>query len=278
MVKLSKQRYNSRMRDRAEYNRNLRKSRPERYRIAVRRHRARSLGLPVPEMPPLERPVYKGICTTCGVEVIRKKSDGRTDRCNKCCKREHRQIEYAKRREARMDRGPLIYHGVCSDCGASVARRKNDGRTDRCDDCRTKYYYRAHKERRRPREILRLREYHKRTYEKKKLAGELWPQRNVERRRHHANIWHKRNRAASVELSARYRASKMQRIPPWADIEAVKCFYEIARRVTKCTGIRFEVDHVIPLRGRTVSGLHVATNLRVIPKSMNCRKSNKIAA
>ena len=58
--------------------------------------------------------------------------------------------------------------------------------------------------------------------------------------------------------------------PVWADVEAIRAVYEEAQR----TGMH--VDHVLPLKGRNVSGLHVAANLQLLPPSVNRRKSNKV--
>lgn len=44
---------------------------------------------------------------------------------------------------------------------------------------------------------------------------------------------------------------------------------------TKTTGIRWEVDHIVPLVHPQVCGLHVETNLRVIPAIENRRKGNR---
>lgn len=70
------------------------------------------------------------------------------------------------------------------------------------------------------------------------------------------------------------RAAMRGAVPLWADMAAITAIYEQARAVTNATGIRHVVDHDIPLRGRAVCGLHVETNLRVIPEVVNLRKSN----
>ncbi len=63
--------------------------------------------------------------------------------------------------------------------------------------------------------------------------------------------------------------------PPWlteAHWIQIKEIYAEAERLTKDTGIRHEVDHIVPLSGKTVSGLHVPWNLRAIPAEENNRR------
>lgn len=65
----------------------------------------------------------------------------------------------------------------------------------------------------------------------------------------------------------------MKRTPPWADHEAIAVIYiECERR--RAAGELVEVDHVIPLQGDKVSGLHVARNLQIIPMPVNRSKAN----
>ena len=68
--------------------------------------------------------------------------------------------------------------------------------------------------------------------------------------------------------AARRNASKLQRTPKWADLNAIKQFY------LNCPK-GYEVDHIIPLQGVNVSGFHVLSNLQYLTKSENSRKRNK---
>ena len=70
------------------------------------------------------------------------------------------------------------------------------------------------------------------------------------------------------------KASLIQRTPKWADIEKIKAFYIELERLTKETGILHEVDHIIPLQGKFVSGLHVHNNLQILTRSENRSKGN----
>ncbi|MDM0041827.1 HNH endonuclease signature motif containing protein [Variovorax sp. J22R193] len=75
--------------------------------------------------------------------------------------------------------------------------------------------------------------------------------------------------------SAKRRASKLQRTPAWADLKAIQAFYAEAKRLTLATGIVHHVDHIIPLQGKTVSGLHVANNLQILTAAENLKKNNR---
>ncbi len=64
--------------------------------------------------------------------------------------------------------------------------------------------------------------------------------------------------------------------PPWADLDAI-AIYSKAREQRRRTGIAHCVDHIIPLQGKLVCGLHVETNLRVVTSSANSRKHNRFS-
>jgi hypothetical protein len=79
-------------------------------------------------------------------------------------------------------------------------------------------------------------------------------------------------------LSAKARADKFWRTPAWLTDEdrwLIEEVYDLAVQRNDCTGIEWHVDHIVPLRGKYVSGLHVPDNLQVIPAKDNLRKSNR---
>lgn len=79
----------------------------------------------------------------------------------------------------------------------------------------------------------------------------------------------------SAEPQMWRRLGKMGRVPPWADRGHIRAIYDMAARVTHCTGLSFHVDHFYPARGRLVSGLHVGCNLRLLPARANYSKGNR---
>ena len=76
---------------------------------------------------------------------------------------------------------------------------------------------------------------------------------------------------------AKRASAKLQRTPSWANPKKIERIYELAAWLSRFTGIRYEIDHVIPLQGKFISGLHVETNLQILTKSANSSKGNRVA-
>ncbi len=83
--------------------------------------------------------------------------------------------------------------------------------------------------------------------------------------------WYKRNPHKFAEYNAKRKAAKLRATPLWADMKAIGVVYQEAAK----KGLH--VDHVLPLQGETVSGLHVANNLQLLTKAENSAKGNSFS-
>jgi hypothetical protein len=90
--------------------------------------------------------------------------------------------------------------------------------------------------------------------------------------------YYKRNVGAHLDRNATRRAAQIQRTPEWSNPESISEIYQAAADVSAGTGVPHEVDHIIPLQGRNVSGLHHQDNLLVVPTSTNRTKGNRFEA
>jgi hypothetical protein len=110
--------------------------------------------------------------------------------------------------------------------------------------------------------------------EKKKASYERTKQHHLAQKR----IYRQHNKAKINALTKAYKVRKKNRIPKWVDKDhmwLIKEAYELAQLRTKQFGYSWHVDHIIPLQGKLVSGLHVIENLQVIPGIDNIKKKNK---
>ena len=89
------------------------------------------------------------------------------------------------------------------------------------------------------------------------------------------NNYDKANPAAKLARTRKRQAKQLQRTPKWdPNAHLIIAKYQLAAMLTKASGIEHHVDHIIPLQGKKVSGLHTFANLKVIPGSDNVKKSN----
>lgn len=101
---------------------------------------------------------------------------------------------------------------------------------------------------------------------------------NADSRNSYNRLWFAANSEKRAAYEAKRRATILQRTPKWLtedDFWLIEQAYDIAKLRTEMFGFEWHVDHVVPLQGKKVSGLHVPINLSVIPGTDNCRKSAK---
>lgn len=162
----------------------------------------------------------------------------------------------------------------CNDCDTTkelsefyLSRTTPTGYMFKCKECSKaakRKWAKANRER------LREYDYNYSQKEERKLYKKKY---TSEHQQQNKALWNHKN---SI-----HRAKKLQRTPQWLNEDQlwfIKEIYELAQLRTKVTGVEHHVDHIVPLKGKDVSGLHLPWNLQVIPWYENLSKSNKTGA
>lgn len=106
---------------------------------------------------------------------------------------------------------------------------------------------------------------------RKNATGKLWDENNKAKRKIINRSWEVANSTKRRMYTANYRAKKLNSIPKWLSKDQLK---EIKMLYSHLMGDD-SVDHIIPLQGANVSGLHVPWNLQILTKGENFKKKNK---
>lgn len=179
---------------------------------------------------------------------------------------------------------------TCSKCRSekpfeafSKDKGRRDGLCPQCKDCQL-----AHRAQHRERERLRSLKWSAENPDRKKATDAAWRKANPSRVQENKNrwaqenpevvrvrkqLWAKENPAKLLATCRRRQAAKLQATPLWADAFVITGMYELAQ-VFRRTGLLMEVDHVVPLRGKTVCGFHSQDNLQLLVRAENARKLN----
>ena len=116
--------------------------------------------------------------------------------------------------------------------------------------------------------------------EKKAESDRQYAQKNPEARKIARKKWAVANKGLINSYTKKRRADQLNRTPSWLtdiDFERMQNEYKLAAILTKLNGEPWHVDHIIPLQGKLVSGLHVPSNLRVMRGIDNVSKGNSYA-
>jgi hypothetical protein len=141
-----------------------------------------------------------------------------------------------------------------------------DGRLGQCKPCRDSYVAAwVQKNKVRRREIGRASASLNRTPERSAAAFAKW---------YETAYADPAKRARMKSRVAKRRAVQIAATPSWANEFFIEQAYELAQLRTERLGVKWEVDHIVPLQSDLVCGLHVEHNLRVIPATANRSKKN----
>lgn len=147
---------------------------------------------------------------------------------------------------------------MCEDWVVDNERRKGKPKTEAAQAAGRRYYEKN-------REVVIARAAARPVEEKRRLQAE-YKNRNVDVVRADTSVRKRRHRETTPAWLTKEERLKMREL------------YVQARKLSAVTGERYVVDHIVPLRGESVCGLHVPWNLRVITQEENLAKSNKILA
>lgn len=109
-------------------------------------------------------------------------------------------------------------------------------------------------------------------------AQKRWTDKNLEYVKNQTKKYRKEHPGWMAAQCAKRRATKLNATPSWLsedDFWMMEEAYHLAALRTKVTGIKWDVDHIVPLQNKKVCGLHVPWNLQVITASENYRKNNR---
>ena len=179
-------------------------------------------------------------------------------------------------RKKALERGEKTYFtgNTCRKGHVSPRRAK----TGECLECRANYLKLW-----RQQSPIKVKQHNQNQYEKfsEKLIQKSreYYSNNAEKCRKQKREYQKNNLHIYAKIKAKRKASQLQRTPHWLtedDHWMIEEAYSLAALRTKMFGVSWHVDHVIPLQGKNVSGLHVPVNLQVIPGVENIRKGNRM--
>lgn len=104
-----------------------------------------------------------------------------------------------------------------------------------------------------------------------------WYIENIEKVVKKSKIWKKNNKGKVNANTSNRRASKLERTPKCQtklQYKEIQYFYMLVKELQWLSEGQLTVDHIIPLQGENISGLHVPQNLQILNLSDNSKKSN----
>ena len=145
-------------------------------------------------------------------------------------------------------------------------RGRRDGKNNTCIQCK--------------------KDYNLRNKERDLSTGRKYHRKNSKTRNKYSREYKKANKGLINGINSFRHAQKLKAVPPWIskeDKKTIKYIYTMASiwsllvKSRYNIDIKYTVDHIIPLQGKEVCGLHIPINLQILPAKINCSKSNKLS-
>jgi hypothetical protein len=203
-------------------------------------------------------------CSCCGLEKpldayhpVKKGSDKLRAKCKECLFMENKQ--WRKNNHGKYKKGATRYYEENKEHLLASRKEWATVNQERVKQVRAEYY-----------------QNNKETI---KTRAAAWAQENRQRDYTNKRKYTVKNKPKYAGYAAKRRSVKLQATPTWLSSDHYKQMeteYQLAAWCSEVMGLPYEVDHIVPLQGKTVCGLHVPWNLRVIPEKDNRRKGNKI--
>lgn len=173
--------------------------------------------------------------------------------CSRC--KAEKPEDCFRKRSAR----PRGYASYCKDCSSMKDKESRDKYRERYNQEGRRYY--SENRENRIQGVLASRQKNLQSY---LLTLRKWEENNPEKVRLY---------------NANKAVKKRTRVPSWLTVgqkAQIANFYWLATDLYRTCGEKYHVDHIIPLSGKNVCGLHVPWNLQVLPSDINIKKSNKL--
>jgi Lhr-like helicase len=190
-----------------------------------------------------------------------------------CCKLEKIFTEFNKNKKSKDG-----YQSICRNCSKEHYRDYYKQYYERVRENKissSKKYYEENRS-----EILESRkEYQKQYYENNIEKILEYYQKNKDNICIRNKKYRESNKDKILARNAKRRADKIKATPKWLSKEQlleISFYYWLCNSMSEDNDVKYHVDHIVPLRGKDVCGLHVPWNLQILEASDNIRKSNKL--
>lgn len=166
---------------------------------------------------------------------------------------------------------------VCVDCSEDITFTYNGKNGHRCKACVAKYHA-MYRTKNSARIAAQKKAWKESNVEHIRALEKKYSVTNAKNKAAARKKWASANPDKEKSAKAANRADRIMRVPAWSNREKIKAYYNVCSFFNEINGYaKYHVDHIIPLNGKRVSGLHVHNNLQVILAKDNLRKGNSHA-